>query len=344
MNKLVNLLLVFVLVASTFVHLGTAQAADNLVVNGSFEYPVLSSGQWALFESADTDWQIDWLAPRTETPKLEIHNNVQGNLASDGNQYAELDSNASISIYQDLATCEGGSYDISYAWAPRQNRDSAIEVYWDGELVAYHSGTGASGALNWTVSSQSKTASSDTTRLRINEVGTSDSFGMYFDNVVVTEAYCPPYDRTAQITSPSTGQTVTGLVSFDAVLDDEDGNDSVQWAVRQGTCAAGVGTVLGNVDGHNDSYDWDGYNFHSQADVSSWADGSYCFIFNPTESSGDIKIRETLEFFVSNPPVDVNQCKQGGWQNFTSPTFKNQGDCVSWLQSNENAKGNRKDN
>ena len=24
-------------------------------------------------------------------------------------------------------------------------------------------------------------------------------------------------------------------------------------------------------------------------------------------------------------------CKNGGWQNFTSPAFKNQGDCVSYV-------------
>jgi len=152
------------------------------------------------------------------------------------------------------------------------------------------------------------------------------------------------YPRTAEITSPSDGEVVSGLVSFDATLNDKDSNDNVQWAVRKGTCAAGVGTVFGNVDGHNDSFDWDGANFHASADVSTWEDGDYCFIFNPTESAGDVAIRETREFVVSNPPSDKDECKKGGWETFTNPTFKNQGDCVSYVQSNENAKGNRKDN
>ena len=26
-----------------------------------------------------------------------------------------------------------------------------------------------------------------------------------------------------------------------------------------------------------------------------------------------------------------DQCKNGGWQNFTDPPFKNQGDCVSYV-------------
>ncbi|MBI4317480.1 MAG: hypothetical protein HY675_03240 [Chloroflexi bacterium] len=34
-------------------------------------------------------------------------------------------------------------------------------------------------------------------------------------------------------------------------------------------------------------------------------------------------------------------CKDGGWQNSSSPNFRNQGDCVSYVQSNVNAIGNK---
>lgn len=37
-------------------------------------------------------------------------------------------------------------------------------------------------------------------------------------------------------------------------------------------------------------------------------------------------------------------CKNGGWEAFTDPAFRNQGDCVSYFQSSPNATGNRKDN
>jgi hypothetical protein len=30
-------------------------------------------------------------------------------------------------------------------------------------------------------------------------------------------------------------------------------------------------------------------------------------------------------------PTSKDQCKNGGWQTFTNPTFKNQGDCVSYV-------------
>jgi hypothetical protein len=36
-------------------------------------------------------------------------------------------------------------------------------------------------------------------------------------------------------------------------------------------------------------------------------------------------------------PTDMNQCKEDGWMTFTAPSFKNQGACVSYVQSNEKA-------
>jgi hypothetical protein len=31
------------------------------------------------------------------------------------------------------------------------------------------------------------------------------------------------------------------------------------------------------------------------------------------------------------PPTSVEECKKGGWEQFNNPTFKNQGDCVSYV-------------
>lgn len=33
------------------------------------------------------------------------------------------------------------------------------------------------------------------------------------------------------------------------------------------------------------------------------------------------------------PPTDADQCKKGGWKEFTNPPFKNQGDCVSYVRT-----------
>lgn len=37
-------------------------------------------------------------------------------------------------------------------------------------------------------------------------------------------------------------------------------------------------------------------------------------------------------------PVDKNQCKNDGWQAFTQPSFRNQGECVSYVQSHSKNK------
>lgn len=42
----------------------------------------------------------------------------------------------------------------------------------------------------------------------------------------------------------------------------------------------------------------------------------------------------------SLPPANKDQCKNNGWKRFTNPKFKNQGDCVSYVASDNKANGN----
>jgi hypothetical protein len=41
------------------------------------------------------------------------------------------------------------------------------------------------------------------------------------------------------------------------------------------------------------------------------------------------------------PPTSKDQCKKGGWQDFNNPTFKNQGDCVSFVASHGEKQHNK---
>jgi hypothetical protein len=43
---------------------------------------------------------------------------------------------------------------------------------------------------------------------------------------------------------------------------------------------------------------------------------------------------------VPTPQATKDQCKNGGWKNFTSPVFKNQGDCVSYFATGGRNPGN----
>lgn len=124
-------------------------------------------------------------------------------------------------------------------------------------------------------------------------------------------AASPDIQPVGEITSPDAGEVVSGksgLVTFAAIYTDDDPG-GVSWAVREGTCDAGVRTVWGNVDLHNDPYTWDdtsdGKMFESIADVSSWESGDYCFIFNPKEKGDENDVRETQWFIVDNTAPEI---------------------------------------
>ncbi len=151
-----------------------------------------------------------------------------------------------------------------------------------------------------------------------------------------------PVQPTGEITSPEEGSHVRGTVVLGATYNDGDAldDDAVQWALRS-SCNDNTTTVAGNVDGKNTPSNWDGSTFTASVDTSTLAPGEYCFVFNPTDDAGQNNVRETRTFFVdANAPYNKDECKQDGWKDFTSPKFKNQGDCVSFMASNGKAKGN----
>lgn len=144
-----------------------------------------------------------------------------------------------------------------------------------------------------------------------------------------------------EITAPTAGEHVSGTLNLAAnYVDNETTNtDGVQWAVREGTCAAGTNTVFGNVDGHHDAYSWNGNDFAASLDVRNVTPGEYCFIFNPTDDPGQPNVRETVSFFVDQYYVQTPQdCKHNGWMALHTAdngSFKNQGQCVSYANHND---------
>ena len=56
--------------------------------------------------------------------------------------------------------------------------------------------------------------------------------------------------------------------------------------------------------------------------------------FNPgyTVATDGVDFNDTTyNFEVGRRPTSKDQCKNGGWQTFNDPSFKNQGDCVSYV-------------
>ena len=58
--------------------------------------------------------------------------------------------------------------------------------------------------------------------------------------------------------------------------------------------------------------------------------------FNPsyTVATDGVQFNDTIyDFEVGTRPASKDECKNGGWQSFNDPAFKNQGDCVSFVNA-----------
>src|SRR3954454_8587441 len=49
----------------------------------------------------------------------------------------------------------------------------------------------------------------------------------------------------------------------------------------------------------------------------------------------NITVNGVKQVVLVGPPTNANQCKNGGWKNFTTPPFKNQGQCVSYYNKHK---------
>lgn len=184
------------------------------VINGGFEAPVVGTTQgWDIYDSATSEfgWTVEWYnVPETwgswtrpDPAYLELHKiSALGVTPSEGNQYAELDTDwngpvasgpngepASVKIYQDIKTCPGKTYKLTYAWRPRPNHgNNVLQVLWAGNLLTTHLGSGG-GQTSWTLETWTVLvpSTSDTTRLEFIETATADSLGMFLDAVSLTE-------------------------------------------------------------------------------------------------------------------------------------------------------------
>lgn len=178
-----------------------------VLLNGGFESPVVATTQgWDIYPSSQVDWTVAWADAYTEAPAtalLELHRGVNGWSPYEGSQHAELDTDwggpgdpqsgeeASVRIAQNLATCPGQLYTLTFAWSPRpQHADNVLEVYWDGVLIATFSGSGSANINTvWTpetITDLPGSISGGTTELAFVEAGTPDSLGMFLDAVSVT--------------------------------------------------------------------------------------------------------------------------------------------------------------
>ncbi|MBI1849307.1 MAG: IPT/TIG domain-containing protein [Planctomycetes bacterium] len=157
-------------------------AAQDLIVNGSFESPTVAPGT-VQYLTTIPGWQAE------PGPPIEIQNNCCG-AAYAGNQLVELDSNsrtATGAMYQDIPTQSGRSYTLRFGYSARPGvADNRIQVWWDGGLVTTldRNATGQT-TTQWSAQSFTVVATQTTTRVRFADVSAMDTVGGYIDGVSV---------------------------------------------------------------------------------------------------------------------------------------------------------------
>jgi len=155
--------------------LGHATAA-NLVTNGSFEAPSITSGSYQI--GGITGWYS------TIGDGGEIQNYAAGT-PFDGAQLLELDGNQNSNLLQDIQILQPGVYNLSFEYSPRPgiSADSnPVEIYFQGNLLDTLTGVGAANTV-WSSHNYQVIAAVGFSTLEFRAIGVSDSLGGYIDDV-----------------------------------------------------------------------------------------------------------------------------------------------------------------
>jgi len=156
-----------------------AQAATNLVVNGSFEADAGPSGYWQI-TSTLTGWQ--------GAPDIELQNNFENNLAQDGLYLVELDTYGNSAMSQVIQG--SGWVQLSFWFSPRAGVAAGSNTlsYSLGNVSGTLLGGVAGGpTTEWQqFSVLADLGNSGSATLRFAALGVSDQHGGLLDNVEVT--------------------------------------------------------------------------------------------------------------------------------------------------------------
>ena len=164
----------------------TAFAAE-LVSNGGFETPIVSS---TCCSTVPPDSLDGWTATPNVNVVVGTFMSTGGNLAAEGNQYVDLVGQGGTgSIFQDLITEIGGVYTLTFAYSHNlftPATSASADILLNGILFdsIMHS-TGDTSDLDWVTYSNTFTASQTTTRLTFLNTAGGVNEGIFLDAVSV---------------------------------------------------------------------------------------------------------------------------------------------------------------
>jgi Protein of unknown function (DUF642) len=151
----------------------------NMLRGGSFEHPRVRPGSSHPFASI-RGWRLAY------GPDFELQNRLLGPAAR-GEQYAELDSDAAIGIFQLVHTHADGKYRLEFCAAARpgtRKEENVLVVNWRRRRLArIELDGGHHTQIEWHDYKFTVQATGNRTRLQFNERGISDSVGTLLDAV-----------------------------------------------------------------------------------------------------------------------------------------------------------------
>ncbi len=209
----------------------TCEADVNLLTNGGFEDVVVDNeAGWDIFQSgmAGLGWMIDWVfslgAPAIAN--LEVQTSELWT-PSEGNQYAELDSDwggpgsndgsgevAQTHISQVIPTIPGKTYTLTWDFSARPDTDeneNRLQVFVDDTVVDEQSAM-TSDDTDWNSYTYSFVATGEETPIAFADDGELGSIGTFLDNVSLV---CEPegsddeYTLTVEITGDGSGSVTS---------------------------------------------------------------------------------------------------------------------------------------
>jgi hypothetical protein len=181
--------------------------AGNIVVNGGFETPVVTDFYYDTYDAGQsfTGWTVGQGAVALYTDQ---YNPPMSDVPYQGNQALQLASTqgGNGSIYQDLVTTPGTTYNLSFAFAsnPFASEIASMTVAWGGATIASLSAAPSHDFtdLGWIVESYTVTASAGITRLEFTNTSSGVGLGL------------PQIDAVTASAVPEPSSLVMGLIGM----------------------------------------------------------------------------------------------------------------------------------
>jgi len=306
MKKLLSILAVGALVAVFAV----ATQAAAVGTNGSFESGI-NPGAFTMLSSGDNTSINDWTVSSGSVDYIGSYWQ-----AADGDNSLDLNGNAAGSVSQTFDTVAGASYAVSFSLSGNPDAGPTAKVV----RVSASGGSPASQDFTFDTAAKGNTKEdmkweSDTFTFTASGTSTTLTFASQVEG-----AFGPALDKVSiEETLPAATHTITasaganGSIAPSGAVVVDDGDDQT-FAITPNS-GYKIDEVL--VDGSD------------VGEVSSYT-------FNDVNANHTISA--SFELKGEGRDNDKDACKDGGWKNFSNPSFKNQGQCVSAMNHHDNDK------